>query len=134
MSDVDMRKGYRAIISGGLTGMGDEEITNLVEAGIRVLKERNPDKILSADAEYLQKYVTISESFINSGISLRDAGEQLEALNTEYDGKISTTIKKAEVVNPGVYMADREDFENDDEWENMESYERDGWMPSDVSC
>ena len=134
MSDAEMRKGYRAIISGGLSVMGDDEIVNLIKAGNEALKDRNPNMLLAADAEYLQKYVTISESFINSGISLRAAGEQLTELNTEYEGRISKVVQKTGVVNPGVYMADRADYETDEEWDNADEYERDGWMPSDVTC
>ena len=132
MSDKDLRRGYRAMVSGGMSVMGDDEIDALIKTGQEIRKERDPT-FLSIDAQYLQKYVDLSEGFILSRTSLRAATEALAELNKEFEGRVSKTALKTEVPNPGVYMAEQDEYE-EDEWENMEDYERDGWMPSDISC
>lgn len=128
MSDQDMRKGYRAMVSGGLSAMGDDEIANLVKLGSETLAQRG-SKELSPSAEYLQKYVGLCEEFIHSQSSLREVGDSIAKLNAEYDGRIPKHIMQHDVPNPGVYMCDREDY-TDEEWEEMDEYDRDGWMPS----
>ncbi|MHA2135735.1 MAG: hypothetical protein ACW99J_17910 [Candidatus Thorarchaeota archaeon] len=132
MSDEDLRRGYRAMVSGGMSIMGDEQIDALIKTGQEVRKERDPN-FLSADAQYLQEYVEISEGFILSRTSLRSAVDSLAELNKKFEGRVSKAAVKTSIPNPGVYMAEREDYDEED-WDRMEDYERDGWMPSDVSC
>ena len=132
MSDEDLRRGYRAMVSGGMAGLDDESITALVNTGHKIQQERDP-AFLSEDAQYLQKYVEISEGFILSSTSLRGAEDALADLNKEYEGRVSKAALKIGIPNPGVYPPEREDYD-EDEWENLSDYERDGWMPSDISC
>lgn len=94
----------------------------------------NPHVLLSIDAEYLHQYIQISDKFIDSGISLRNANEQLTNLNLEFKDRISPKIFKSEVFSGPVWMLDREEFESNEEFENCDPRERDGWMPSSIIC
>jgi hypothetical protein len=77
------------MVSGGMSIMGDEQIDALIKTGQEVRKERDPN-FLSADAQYLQEYVEISEGFILSRTSLRSAVDSLAELNKKFEIPVST--------------------------------------------
>jgi len=132
MSDKDIRPGYRAMISGGMWALDQKEIENLIEVGQKALRKQNPG-FLPADAEYLQQYTEICENFINARKSLRASTELLAELNKQFEDKISEKIKKLDVINPGIYMIEREEYEEyGRDWENRDEWECDGWMPSSI--
>jgi len=86
----------------------------------------------SVDAQYLLKYIDISERFLNANVSLRDANGEVTKLNEEYGDKVSKGALKTEIDSGPVYMWDRSDCDSDEEWENRDTYEADGWMPSSI--
>jgi hypothetical protein len=121
MSDEDLRKGYRALVSGGAFALGNEEITT-VEG---VLAETQRGRGLSPSVDqvaYLQEFVKISEEYITVGV--RSGGfptsrtnEKLEELNAKFPN-LPEGIRRTEIIAP-----------------NIESNLYDeGWMSSSYQC
>lgn len=129
MSELELRKGLRAMLSGGLEQMDTDELNKLMDASSKILVDRKvPDK--SANVKYLEKWISITEMFLESRISLRTARDQLSQLNEEYEGRISPNIKKTEVIELGISVIDPDG----EDAQYYDQYEMDGWMPSDVTC
>ena len=131
MSDQDLRKGYRVMVSGGLYNMNDDEIEALVTIGSNILKERGK---LPPVAEYLQKYNEICEDYIMARNSHYVATEKLDSLNAEYTGKIDKSFLRVDI--PAPYGArsypeywDEENFDPEAADEYNEMF---GWMPSSI--
>lgn len=132
MSELELRKGLRAMFSGGLQQMDTEELNQLVKAGSKVLAERKaPDQ--SANIEYLEKWISLTEEFLYSDIHLREARSRLTKLNDEYKDRISPNVLKQDVISMGVDVVDWDELPEESR-QYYDEWEADGWMPSSVTC
>jgi hypothetical protein len=121
MSDQDVRKGYRALISGGACGLGDEEVENLTKALASTQRDRGQTPSID-EVTYLQEFVKISEEYITEGV--REGGfqttktqEKLDELNAKFPN-LSETVRRTEIIAPSI---------------ETNLYDE-GWMSSSYQC
>ena len=122
MSDLDVRRGFRALVSGGASGLGDDELKTCIEALTTAQRERgntpSVDEVL-----YLQEYLALCESHISYGVSQGDFDpstetvEKLKELNAKY-ANISASVRKTDIIASSL----------DSELRN------EGWMSSSYQC
>jgi hypothetical protein len=121
MSDQDVRKGYRALISGGACGLGDEEVENLSRALAAQQRERGQTPSID-EVAYLQEFVKLSEEYINEGVTsggfqTTKTQEKLDELNTRFPN-LSEAVRRTEIIAPSI---------------ETNLYDE-GWMSSSYQC
>lgn len=121
MSDQDVRKGYRAMVSGGAVGLGNEEVANLSNALAQTQRERGITPSVD-EVSYLQEFVKINEEYIRSGVSngyfdATSAQSKLDELNEKFSS-VSESVRRTEIIAPSM----ESDLSNE------------GWMSSSYSC
>ena len=120
MSDEEVRRGARAMVSGGMASLDDDAVTQLGKTVNETQRERglvnSVDEVL-----YLQEFVKISEERLSQGIDTGSfntgAQPKLDALNEKFPN-ISESVRKLQVLCPdlGTRLYD------------------DGWMSSSYQC
>jgi len=126
VSDQELRKGIRILVSGGASVLEDETLDKVTDCCDEVRKERNPTALSRSDAEYLQDILRISEEFIQAKISALGARKEIAELNERYPD-VATHIKKKDVAVPrGIYL----EYIGEDVYES--GYVDEGWMPSRI--
>lgn len=116
MADEDARRGFRALISGGMAGMDDDAVDRLQEATAQTQRDRGRAPKL-AEVEYLEEYSKICERRLNLELSLWGANQELAKLNEKFS-TISESIKRTQVAGP----------------EELVNQEDIGWMGSSYAC
>jgi len=98
MSDQELRKGIRILVSGGASSLGDETLEKVVISCQQTQRERNPAALTMTDATYLQEYLTLCENLLNRHLKEDEANEELKDLNERYkDADLGPNIKKSHV-------------------------------------
>ena len=121
MSDEDLRRGFRAMISGGLSGLDTESVNKLSTEIANVQRERGETPSVD-EVQYLQEYVKLSETHIDESISSgyfdsAGAQTQLQVLNDKFPN-ISESVRKTSVISPNA----------------GNTLENEGWMSSSYQC
>jgi len=124
MSDQELRKGIRILVSGGASSLAEETLDKITDCCDAARREHNPSALSRMDAEYLQEYLKINERFIRADISALGARGEIEKLNKGFPNT-SPSVKKKDVAVPrGIYL----EYLGEDEDGEVDE----GWMPSRI--
>ena len=109
MSDEELRRGVRALISSGAEGVDDEALSQIgsVVASAQRSREIKPD---IDEVRYLEAYSKICESRLNLEIEQHEANAKIVHLNAEFPN-ISPGIRRSSV--PGSSTLNNGDY---DDW------------------
>ena len=101
MSDFDLHKSARKLISSGADGLDDEALNKLAQTIFDAQRRRKKEsgQFTNKDVEYLHEYSSLCEKVYEGYLDYNDAQEQLKVLNARFLDCISENIKKDRVLS-----------------------------------
>ena len=146
MSDRDLHRAARTLITGGIQGLDDEYLNKLNESVTKERQQRDKKALGSADAEYLSEYYKILEQVLCSSIYNTDGFKELEELNKEFKGRVNPDVMKTHLSGiPGYASIEDEalahgydtveQFMTEFGYSSVEDWEMDNtWSASSMHC